>query len=65
MKLIFPLRRPSSLSREQFQKYRFKTHGPLVRKHADALRIRRHIQVHTLDDPINAVLRGHRPRPGD
>lgn len=65
MKLIFPYRRLSSLSRGQFQKYRFKTHGPLVPKHADALRIRRSIQVHTLDDPINAVLRDHRPRPGD
>ena len=57
VKLIFPLRRLGKLSREQFQKYWFETHGPLVRKHAQALRIRRYVQVHTLDDPINGLLK--------
>lgn len=57
LKLIFPLRRLPSLSREQFQKYGYETHGPLVRKHAQALHIRRYVQVHTADDPIDALLR--------
>lgn len=46
-----------NLSRQQFQKYWFETHGPLVRKHAKTLRIHRYVQVHTLDDPINGLLR--------
>ena len=60
LKLVFPLRRVRTLSREQFQKYWFENHGPLVRRHARALRIRRYVQVHTVDDPLNAVLRESR-----
>jgi len=57
LKLIYPLRRLPKLSREEFQKYWFGTHGPLVRKHAKTLRIQRYIQVHTLDDPLNGLFR--------
>jgi len=60
LKLVFPLRRLPILSREQFQKYWYETHGPLVRQDAQALRIRRYVQLHTLDDPINAALRESR-----
>ena len=48
VKLSFCLRRLPQLSREQFQKYWFETHAPLVRKHAAALRIQRYVQTHTL-----------------
>jgi len=60
VKLVFPLRRLPSLSRAEFQAYWHETHGPLVRRHAGALRIRRYVQLHTLDDPINTVLRESR-----
>src|SRR5881628_820056 len=60
LKLVFPLRRLRTLSREQFQKYWYETHGPLVRRHARALRIRRYVQLHTVEDPLNAVLRESR-----
>ena len=60
LKLVFPLRRLPALSREEFQRYWYETHGPLVRRHAKALRIRRYVQVHTLDHPINAVLQESR-----
>src|SRR5712664_2236271 len=60
LKLVFPLRRLPALSREEFQRYWYETHGPLVRRHAKALRIRRYVQLHTLDDPINAALRESR-----
>ena len=60
LKLVFPLRRLPTLSREQFQKYWFETHGPLVRRHAAVLRIRRYVQLHTVDDPLNTVLRASR-----
>jgi uncharacterized protein (TIGR02118 family) len=57
VKLVFCL---PELSREAFQRYWRETHGPLVRQHAAALRIRRYVQVHTLDDPINDALRAGR-----
>ena len=60
LKLVFPLRRLPTLSREEFQRYWYETHGPLVRRHAKALRIRRYVQLHTLDDPINAALQESR-----
>ncbi len=56
IKLVYCLRRLPHLSREEFQRYWRETHGPLVRSHADALRIRRYVQVHTLDSPLNDVI---------
>jgi uncharacterized protein (TIGR02118 family) len=45
------------LSRQEFQDYWRNVHGPLVAKHSTALGIRRYVQSHTLDDPINDLLR--------
>ena len=63
IKLVFPLRRLSSLSREEFQRYWFDVHGPLVRSHAEALGIRRYVQVHTLPEAANAAVRASRGAP--
>jgi uncharacterized protein (TIGR02118 family) len=63
IKLVFTLRRKPELSREEFQRIWFDEHGPLVRKHADVLGIRRYVQVHTSDTPLNDVLRGSRDAP--
>ena len=63
IKLSFCLRRLPRLSREEFQKYWFETHGPLVRKHADALRIRRYVQTHTLLGDAAAARRPQRVGP--
>jgi len=60
LKLIFCLRRLPHLSRAEFQRYWREVHGPLVRQHAAALGIRRYVQAHTLDDPLNAALRAGR-----
>jgi len=60
IKLVYCLRRQAHLSHEQFQRYWWETHGPLVREHAAALAIRRYVQVHTLDGPINDALRAGR-----
>jgi uncharacterized protein (TIGR02118 family) len=62
-KLVFCLRRLPHLSREEFQRYWIERHGPLVRSHAAALRIRRYVQVHTLDHPLNAALAASRGGP--
>jgi len=60
VKLMFALRRLPSLSSEQFHRYWYETHGPLVREQAATLKIRRYVQTHTLDDSLNAVLRQSR-----
>ncbi len=60
IKLIYCLRRVPDLSREEFQRYWRETHGPLVRERAAALGIKRYVQVHTLDGPLNEALRASR-----
>jgi len=50
VKLVFCLRRLPQLSLAEFQEYWFQKHGPLVRSHAETLRIRRYVQTHTLDN---------------
>src|SRR5437762_12319723 len=63
IKLVFPLRRRSDLSREEFQRYWLEQHGPLVRSFAEALGIRRYVQVHTLPDEVQAGLQTSRGGP--
>ena len=63
IKLTFVIRRLPTLSRADFQKYWLETHGPLVRSHADALRIRRYVQSHTIETPLNEALRAGRGGP--
>ncbi|HEV8574694.1 MAG TPA: EthD domain-containing protein [Dehalococcoidia bacterium] len=60
IKLVYCLRRLPELSREEFQRYWRETHGPLVRERAAALGIRRYVQVHTLDSPLNEAMRASR-----
>ena len=68
IKLVFCLRRLPALSVSQFQRYWFDSHAELVRRHADALRIRRYTQSHTFPDarlsPVGDV-RGGRVDPFD
>lgn len=63
IKLVYCLRRLPHLSREEFQRYWREVHAPLVRKHAQALRIRRYVQSHTLDSPLNEAIRANRGGP--
>ncbi len=63
VKLVFCARRLGSLSPEEFQRYWREQHGPLVRRHAKLLRIRRYVQVHTLDHPAQDALRASRGGP--
>jgi uncharacterized protein (TIGR02118 family) len=67
IKLVFCLRRLPHLSRVEFQRYWRETHAPLVRRHATTLRIRRYVQLHTLDHPAQDALRASRggPEPYD
>ncbi len=51
IKLIFCLNRKQGISRQEFDRRWRDVHGPLVRKYADALRIKRYVQSATLYDP--------------
>ena len=46
IKLTFCLRRLPQLSLAEFQSYWLERHGPLVRKHQEALAIKRYVQSH-------------------
>jgi uncharacterized protein (TIGR02118 family) len=60
IKLVYCLRRLPEMSLEEFQSYWRETHGPLVRDRAAALGIRRYVQVHTLESPLNEAMRAAR-----
>ncbi len=63
IQLTFCLHRLPSLSREAFQKYWFEHHAPLVAKYSEVLRIRRYVQMHSVTDAINDVIRASRDAP--
>jgi uncharacterized protein (TIGR02118 family) len=60
IKLVFTLRRREDMTREEFQRYWREQHAPLVRRHADALGIRRYVQVHACDTPLDEAIAGPR-----
>jgi uncharacterized protein (TIGR02118 family) len=64
IRFVYVVRRKEGLSLTEFQKYWRNNHGPLVAKHSTTMRIRRYVQTHTLDDPLNEAIRerrGHQP----
>ena len=63
VKLVFCLRRREGLSREEFQRYWREHHAPLVRSWAPVMGVRRYVQLHTLDSPLNDALRAPRDGP--
>jgi uncharacterized protein (TIGR02118 family) len=63
IKLTFCLTRLPHLSREAFQTYWFNTHAPLVASVAEALQIRRYVQMHSLPAELNAAVRASREAP--
>lgn len=64
IKLVFCLTRLPHLSLEEFQTYWLQTHGPLVRSHAAALKIRRYVQSHTADNAaMNQAIAASRGAP--
>lgn len=57
VKLLFLLRRLPERSPEEFHRYWRERHGPLVRRHAATLRIRRYVQSHAAHEATAAALR--------
>ena len=60
IKLVYSLRRRPEMTREQFQAYWRDQHAPLVRRHADALGIRRYVQTHAQSSEMASVQSGIR-----
>lgn len=52
LKCVYCVRRLPSLSEEEFYDYWLNNHGPLVRKHAPVLGMRRYVQSHTIHEPM-------------
>jgi hypothetical protein len=63
IKLMFCLRRLPALDRAAFQAYWRDHHAPLVSRHAAAMRLRRYVQCHMVDDPVAASLAAARGSP--
>ena len=53
IRFVYVLRRLPKLSREEFNRYWRMNHGPLLRSFAQAMRVRRYIQVHMLQTPFH------------
>jgi uncharacterized protein (TIGR02118 family) len=67
IKIVFCLRRKEGISREEFLHYWLEEHAPKVKAHAPAIGMRRYVQSHTLDTPLNAAVADSRgaPQPYD
>jgi len=65
IKLVFCLRRLPHLSRQEFQRYWLESHGPLVRRLAPALGVKRYVQVHTVTSAFSEAMSRHRGAPED
>lgn len=64
IKIVYCITRKDGMSREEFNRTWLEDHGPLVRKHADAIGAVRYIQSHTVMDEMNesmAKWRGMEP----
>ena len=60
VKLFYCLRAKPGLSEADAQFYWRTSHGPLIRSHAEAMRILRYVQVHRQPDELEAALRASR-----
>ena len=54
--ITFLLRRRPELTPDAFHRYWREQHGPLVASHAEALGIRRYIQLHATDSALGAAI---------
>ena len=60
IKLTFAVRRRTDIDQAEFHRYWRDHHGPLVRSLQPALGIRRYVQAHRIETPLNAALRAGR-----
>jgi uncharacterized protein (TIGR02118 family) len=64
IKMTYCVRKIPDMSEEDFHRYWLEKHGPLVRERAEAMRVKKYIQSHTIADtdeiPLNKALRESR-----
>jgi uncharacterized protein (TIGR02118 family) len=60
IKLTFAVKRRSDIEPDEFHDYWRDQHGPLVRSLGAALGIRRYVQTHRMETPLNDLLRASR-----
>lgn len=60
IKLVFTIHRREDMTREEFQRYWREEHAALVKRHGDALGIRRYVQTHARDTDLDEGLAGAR-----
>ena len=60
IKLSFAVRRRADVDAEEFHRYWRDEHGPLVRSFQPVLGIRRYVQTHRVETPLNDALRTSR-----
>ena len=56
IRITFLLRRRADVPAAEFYRYWREEHGPLVASHARHINALRYVQVHTIDDPMNAAM---------
>lgn len=60
VKLFYALRPAKAMDEEAAKLYWRTNHGPIIRSHAEALRIMRYVQVHRVADEVESALRAGR-----
>jgi uncharacterized protein (TIGR02118 family) len=60
IKLTFVIRRKPDVEVAEFHRYWREEHAQLVATHAKALRVRRYVQSHRIETPINTALAASR-----
>ena len=60
IKFVMCCCRHPEMSRKQFQDYWLNNHGALFKKFADTYKVKRYVQCHTIDTPLNDGIRESR-----
>jgi uncharacterized protein (TIGR02118 family) len=60
IKFVYTMRHREGTTREEFQTYWREHHALLVKSHAETLRIRRYVQVHSVDTGLEDAVSGAR-----
>lgn len=63
IKLIMCVTKKDELSKDEFLSYWLNEHGVLIKKFASTYNVKRYIQSHTIDTPLNTNLRESRGMP--
>lgn len=64
LKLIVCMKRKTGMSQDEFEAHWRDHHGPLVRRHAATLRIKRYAQLHPARERLSDAIRAARGIPG-